>query len=871
MKPFLLAAVALTVAASLLAAPSRALADGAPPSSHQLVWKSLGSTPSTGPGVVDSVVAWDPAMGAAVLYSGAAARSARDTTWLSNANGFTPATVAAEPAVSPIGMTFDPDRNVLILLGINASAATNIQTWSYDGHSWRQIETSRRPPALRGAAVGYDESSSAVVMFGGLANGIPVNDTWTFDGSDWTQQHGTAPSSRADASLAWDPGSDGLVLFGGATTGTDTWVWSKGAWTARNALSPPPAGRYQLVTDTPLGQALLIGRDWSGGWHEYVWNGVAGQWTALQPPTPAAPPVGVFLAYNDRPAQRVVILGGATESAPLTLYSANTITMPSEPCAVTVAGGHVATSATLLGFSSSYGVELVSERLSDATATSTMVANQKFGPELLVGFEGEVDKSGGGSSSSGQSASGSGSGKPSFSGDASVQLAAANSSGWEWHFPTVPAAQEFNNGTAASWAQHNLVQVVPVWGSWIADHTGEVVFPTPTKDYVVSGYALDLQASYSRKAADLSVEASTGKLSGGGILFDQATGHQTGKTVDFDLSSKLAGSFGVGFKVNPAGSSVSAGLSGEGSVDMTGEIKVDASGQPTEFNVINKAEGEISVTGSGGLWEGNLGIKGLANKGDVEVSQSVLGSATEHKVTLPLDSSAALTAVSSFVSALNQEDSIKQVVDAEQIRRLADQSGSDTVLSYHLDSGETAFGGKYGEVLALVGAGGDYGNSVETLKDALFYDSASQSYRSWTSCLATLRPPVQRVIPAAYPSMPGPFGVFAGQYAGQTGSSGAAVITGDGTGRFQDVDLTACPTCSTAHAPRATVDFKLTTVAALGDPGYYKATGVITAESDPADARGFAGPVGATVVLSMLPQGDLAISFLPANDLLSRQ
>ncbi len=130
------------------------------------------------------------------------------------------------------------------------------------------------------------------------------------------------------------------------------------------------------------------------------------------------------------------------------------------------------------------------------------------------------------------------------------------------------------------------------------------------------------------------------------------------------------------------------------------------------------------------------------------------------------------------------------------------------------------------------------------------------------------------------PTPPAGLAAIAGNYEGSTGSSGALFIRSDGASRFTDVDLTACPSCSTASAPEATVDFSLKTITATGPPGSYRATGLITAESDPADARTFAGPVGATVVVTAYPPNTLTdaapqypalrISFLPDNDVLTK-
>ena len=68
------------------------------------------------------------------------------------------------------------------------------------------------------------------------------------------------------------------------------------------------------------------------------------------------------------------------------------------------------------------------------------------------------------------------------------------------------------------------------------------------------------------------------------------------------------------------------------------------------------------------------------------------------------------------------------------------------------------------------------------------------------------------------------------------------VITSTGAGHLTYADLTKCPSCSVASAPRGTVDFVLTTVASGGAAGH------VTNSSDPANWA-----VGAPVKASLTP------------------
>jgi hypothetical protein len=72
-----------------------------------------------------------------------------------------------------------------------------------------------------------------VVLFGGAAeqgrNTRLFADTWTWDGTTWMQQTPAVhPSAREFASMADDPATGTVVLFGGGNQGrefADTWTW----------------------------------------------------------------------------------------------------------------------------------------------------------------------------------------------------------------------------------------------------------------------------------------------------------------------------------------------------------------------------------------------------------------------------------------------------------------------------------------------------------------------------------------------------------------------------------------------------------------------------------------------------------------------
>ena len=134
-----------------------------------------------------------------------------------------------------------------------------------------------------------------------------LGDTWTWNGTTWTQQYPTtSPPARDGASMAYDPGTGQLVLFGGddASGGNlnDTWVYSPIDTVAFNSdggaavpsISGPDGSSITLPSDTYPGYVF-------NGWYTAASGGTkvgaagasytvpAGgitlfaQWTAVRP------------------------------------------------------------------------------------------------------------------------------------------------------------------------------------------------------------------------------------------------------------------------------------------------------------------------------------------------------------------------------------------------------------------------------------------------------------------------------------------------------------------------------------------------------------------------------------------------------------
>jgi hypothetical protein len=111
-----------------------------------------------------------------------------------------------------------------------SAAVFSRETWLWDGSAWSLAIPNG--PDLEFSLAAFDENSQQVLLYGSR-NGGPQ--TWTWDGAQWHSLAVSSPPARALASMAFDPGSKRLILFGGfglnpAVVLNDTWAWNGTSW-----------------------------------------------------------------------------------------------------------------------------------------------------------------------------------------------------------------------------------------------------------------------------------------------------------------------------------------------------------------------------------------------------------------------------------------------------------------------------------------------------------------------------------------------------------------------------------------------------------------------------------------------------------------
>ena len=212
--------------------------------------------------------------------------------------------------------------------------------------SWSSSGPIRR--ALHSAVL--DSSTDRMIVFGGIDATISqqhFNDVWRLSsvGSanlSWTPVHptGTAPAPRFGHSAGYDPGSNRMIIFGGAEgfsspCANDVWVLTNAngnggpsAWMQLSPSGSAPAPRegqggvYDPVSNTLI---ILGGQDCVATTYSDVWilsnaNGVNGtpSWTQLSPSGGPGPRGGINqeMVY-DPVSNELILFGGSNGSGGL--------------------------------------------------------------------------------------------------------------------------------------------------------------------------------------------------------------------------------------------------------------------------------------------------------------------------------------------------------------------------------------------------------------------------------------------------------------------------------------------------------------------------------------------------------------------------
>ena len=251
-------------------------------------------------------------------------------------------------------MVYDARLSALVLVGGDADApvgpserADLAATWLWSATGWHRLDTAHEPAAndvtqsLSGP-LAYDAASGRVVMVTTQQQThfrACSTETWTFDGHDWRRMQTPTPLPATLAALVNEPetghaiavlASRPAVVPGGFMTTScaagsfaarqlptsSTWRWAGSTWTQISTgtepdgaqLAPSANGSYVQLNPVSGASTVLAGNDnslWS-------WNGV--RWGPVPRPTYASPMSSSNQQLSVDRAGHIVLFGGVAQS-----------------------------------------------------------------------------------------------------------------------------------------------------------------------------------------------------------------------------------------------------------------------------------------------------------------------------------------------------------------------------------------------------------------------------------------------------------------------------------------------------------------------------------------------------------------------------
>jgi hypothetical protein len=344
--------IAAEVAATQLSEARASLARGGVSQSIEvpaLHWDELSPSAAAPSPRSAAAMAYDPAVGAVVLFGGyfVTVAPAGDT-WLFQDGEWvnvTPSFGPSPPARWSASMAFDPALGKVVMFGGRDLTQAFNDTWEYSSSGWTQV-TTPSAPSPRLTSITYDSALGAIVLFGGGVGNMPAgsdsnwarySDTWEFNASGWTNVTASLTNSppAMTTTIAYDA-QDGLAMIVGGQTapadicepGVIQWTFNGAGWTneSQQMLSGPGgAGGFAgqgMVFAAEVDAVVVFGGlvpDGYGGCMGLgqTWSYSNGAWTNLTGavgPSPAGRQQ-IELA-DDYVDGYVLMFGGNIESGP---------------------------------------------------------------------------------------------------------------------------------------------------------------------------------------------------------------------------------------------------------------------------------------------------------------------------------------------------------------------------------------------------------------------------------------------------------------------------------------------------------------------------------------------------------------------------
>ncbi len=209
-------------------------------------------------------LAFDPLSRAVLMFGGLSVTGFLGDTWLWQGSKWQRLDLQSQPAPRVgAAIALDPGSNRLVLFGGLSDRAVLGDTWTWSGSAWQEAAPTSAPRPSAGAFLGYDPSSQRLLLSGGAQSsmGVPADKTtWRWTGSSWSRAAGPVPAQTMFGASAGSRSLNSQAAFGGLSEGAfsdDVWVNTGGA-VHQTRSSGPGARAYASMAFEPRSRGLLL-------------------------------------------------------------------------------------------------------------------------------------------------------------------------------------------------------------------------------------------------------------------------------------------------------------------------------------------------------------------------------------------------------------------------------------------------------------------------------------------------------------------------------------------------------------------------------------------------------------------------------------
>lgn len=190
-------------------------------------------------------------------------------------------------------------QNVLVTA---ADGDEELQTWINRAQRWERSPVAG-PPARSNPGLTYDTERDAVLLYGGISGSTLLNDLWVFDG-EWREIETVGPPPPSMRPLIeFDVSRGVMVCFPGGEgeAGLNVWELDGTTWTR---LVPLPVRAAGLIYYEPSNSIWAVA---SFPPQTTVWSLDVDRWVPIRPPTLPMPRAGPFIVYDN--ARKSLVMG----------------------------------------------------------------------------------------------------------------------------------------------------------------------------------------------------------------------------------------------------------------------------------------------------------------------------------------------------------------------------------------------------------------------------------------------------------------------------------------------------------------------------------------------------------------------------------